>query len=209
MGFWLRPEFYVLSGMVRGALSYALGGALIFAVAGLVEGCLLGAVIVCILMPLDDKTAPLLAANILINGAVAGFLSGFSGFAIAGIIQAVRAAVRPSQFRYQPPDAPFWNCVRSALWASAMLGLGGAFTGAVSGELWAVLTLSDAVASRFACEMLSLAIGSEIGAIIGFFTGVLLGALAPHSVQTTRQRIKAYRHAAFASWQARRTESLR
>jgi gas vesicle protein len=205
----MKPWFWLITRIGRGALAFALGGTLIFAVAGLVEGCLLGLIISFLLMPLDDKMAPVMAVNIVVIGTFAGFLSGWLGFMLAGLNHSMRTELRPFQFRYQPRDAPFWNCVRSALWASAMLASGGALTGAVCGVLWALLTHPDAVASRLPYEMMCLAIGSEAGAVIGFFAGVLTGALAPHSVQMARQRVKAGRQAIVDSWQAAQAEHLR
>lgn len=209
MKLWL----YLMCRAGRSALIFTLGGTLIFIVAGLAEGALAGGAVAFILLPGDKALAATVMNHAIVIGAGTGLVSGLMAFGIAGCIQAVQAELRPYQFRYMPRDAPFWNCVRSALWASAMLGLGGALTGAVCGGGWAILHADASTgaftALRFTYEIVCLLIGSAVGATVGFFAGVLTGALAPHSVQMARQRIKTGRQALLNCWQAARTAWLR
>lgn len=206
----MKLWFWLLLRIGRGALIFALGGALVFVVAGLAEGALAGGAVAFILLPGDKVLAAEVFSNAIMIGTGTGLVSGLVGFTIAGCIQSARAELRPYQFRYQPRDAPFWNCVRSALWASAMLALGGALTGAACGGLWAILhegaSVGTSGAPRFDYEIVCLLTGSAVGAITGFCAGVLTGALAADSVQTARQRIKAWRHALLDSWHAARAD---
>ena len=206
----MKLWFWLLLRMGHSALIFTLGGALIFVVVGLTEGALAGGAVAFILLPGDKALATRVFSNAIVIGTGTGLVSGFVGFAVAGCIQSACAELRPYQFRYKPRDAPFWNCVRSALWASAMLGLGGALTGAVCGGLWAILPSGVSTGTpgmpRFDYEIVCLLTGSAVGAIIGFCAGVLTGALAADSVQTARQRIKAWRHALADSWQTARAD---
>lgn len=202
----MKPWFCLIIRIGQGALKFALGGALIFAVAGLSEGALAGGVISLILLPTDKHLAAAIVANALIIGTGTGFFGGLLGFTLMGVRESIRAELHPDHLRYQPPDEPFWNCTRSALWASAMLGLGGALTGAACGGIWLLLNPPDAMAPRFDFEIVALLIGSGIGAATGFLAGLLTGTLAPHSVQTARRRVKEWRQIMKASWQEARME---
>lgn len=205
----MKPWFCLIIRIMQGALNFAIGGALIFAVAGLSEGALAGGLISLILLPTDKTLAAAIVTNALIIGTGTGFFGGLLGFTLMGVRESICAELHPDHLRYQPRDEPFWNCTRSALWASATLGLGGALTGAVCGGIWALLHSSDATAPRFDYEIMSLLIGSGIGATIGFFAGLLTGTLAPHSVQVARRRVKEWRQIIRTSWQDAQAECQR
>jgi hypothetical protein len=208
----MKPWLWLVVRIGQGTLSFALGGVLVFAVAGLVEGALAGAVVALILLPTDKTLAAAVVTDAILIGTIIGIISGLTGYGIAGLLQSVRAELHyyhPAR-RYQPRDAPFWDCTRSALWASATLGFGGALTGAVCGGLWAFLIQPTSVLPstmpRAGYEILCLLSGGAAGAALGFLAGVLIGALASDSVQTARQRVKSWREAVFHFAQSARTE---
>lgn len=196
--------------VAQGTVGYCLGGALTFAVAGLAEGFIAGALLALILWPSDKFLATQVVSVALSLGACTGFISGLFAFTMAGFIQTLRAEFHHHYLLHHhiPRDAAFWNCMRSALWASANFALAGAVTGGFGGTLWGFLNPPSTpfAPQTLDYETLYILNGSAIGAAAGYLAGVTVGALAPNSVQIARRRLREWRETAFRVWHQARTE---
>jgi hypothetical protein len=166
------------------ALFFALGGGFVFALIGLLYGFLCGAVIGLILWLLNSPFADETLTIGSVIGVSVGAIGGISAFALGGIIQGIRLEMK-CQF---PQDASgaFDRCMQQALRASVVLGTAGGLTGAFCGALahwqWRnVMPLSEFVLDGFA-----------VGNGAGYFSGLLLGAVAPGVVEKARQRVAAH-----------------